>query len=49
MNWRIASMGLIFSLIETAYFGWNWNPKSGAEVIADGLAMGIVALSMVRI
>lgn len=45
MNARIFMLGLIFGLIETAYFGWNMTPQSDAEVICDGIAIGISALA----
>ena len=40
--WVIA---IAFGLFETAYFGWNWAPKSDAEVMADGIALVLLALA----
>ncbi|WP_370601129.1 hypothetical protein [Pseudomonas nitroreducens] len=45
MNVRIFLLGLFFGLIETAYFGWNMTPQSDAEMICDGIAIGISALA----
>lgn len=36
----------IYWLSETAYFGWNWSPQSSAEVVADGIAMILLALAI---
>lgn len=46
INWPVFLLGNVFGLIETAYFGWNMTPGSESEVIADGIAMLIVALSI---
>ena len=40
----IAVVAGIFAFAETAYFGYNWTPKSSAEWVCDsivGVAMGI--------
>jgi hypothetical protein len=41
-------MGQLFWLAETAYFGWNFAPKSDAEIVCDGLAILILALGINR-
>lgn len=33
--WALIFSGLIMTLIETAYFGWNFKPGSDIEMIAD--------------
>lgn len=47
MNISVLFMALAFSVIETAYFGWNLTPQSDAEMICDGIAGVIFALSFV--
>ena len=47
MSITIFLSAMLFGLAETAYFGWNWLPKSGAEVICDGITLVIFALSFV--
>ena len=33
-------------LTETAYFGWNATPQSSAELIADGVALLMLLVSL---
>jgi hypothetical protein len=47
-NWPVILMGQLFWLAETAYFGWNFAPKSDAEIVCDGLAILILALGINR-
>ncbi len=28
---------IVYGLVYNQYFGWNWSPKSEAEVICDGI------------
>jgi hypothetical protein len=42
--WIIA---IIFSFIETKYFGWNWTAQSDAEMICDGIALLLFGLAMI--
>lgn len=48
INWPVFIMGNVFGLIETAYFGWNVTPGSPEEVLADGIAILICAMSIER-
>lgn len=45
MNGPILFMAIVFWLGETSYFGWNWGPKSDAEMICDGIAFLLLALA----
>lgn len=36
---KIAIAGVILSIIETAYFGWNWQPVTEAERICDTIIL----------
>lgn len=47
VNWPIFAIAVLWGLLETAYFGWNWAPKSNAELIADGFTALLYALSFV--
>ena len=49
INWPVFVFGLLFSVLETAYFGWNLKPSSGEEMICDGIAFIIVAMSVKKI
>lgn len=40
-------LGSIWTIWENAYFGWNWTAHSDAEIICDGMAFAILALSYV--
>lgn len=42
MLWMIA---IIFGVASNAWFGWNWTPKSDAEVICDGIVLLLVAVA----
>jgi hypothetical protein len=35
----LIAVSIIFTLAETAYFGWNWVPESAKEWIADGIGV----------
>ena len=39
--------GFILSLIETAYFGFNWLPSCPAEIICDVLCGILVVIGIV--
>lgn len=39
VNWPIVSLGLLWWLMETSYFGWNDGPGSVAELFADGAVL----------
>lgn len=39
VNWPIVSLGLLWWLMETSYFGWNHDPSSIAELFADGAVL----------
>jgi len=47
VNLRIAFAAFAFGLIETAYFGWNVLPQSGAEVVCDGITALLSAMSVI--
>jgi len=42
MLWMLA---LIFGIVSNAWFGWNWMPKSDAEVICDGMGLLLLAVA----
>lgn len=42
--WDIA-LALIYGTWETAYFGWNLTPQSGAEMACDGIALLLIILA----
>lgn len=48
VNWLVFFLGQLFWLVETAHFGWNFTPKSDAEIVCDGIAVLITALSIKR-
>lgn len=37
-----------FGLFETAHFGWNWSPKSDAEILCDGITFILFSLAIQR-
>jgi len=43
VNWPIASLGVLWWAMETAYFGWNSGPASVAELYADGVTLAFYA------
>jgi len=49
MNIPIFLLSLLFWYSETKYFGWNALPQSPEEVICDGIAILIGALSLVKV
>jgi hypothetical protein len=46
LNLWLWLLALIFWWEQNQYFGWNWQPKSDAELIADGLTVLLFALSI---
>lgn len=47
MHRGIAFLALAWGISETAYFGWNWQPQSHAELACDGFAVLLMALAFV--
>ncbi|MDA3854229.1 MAG: hypothetical protein PF444_08320 [Bacteroidales bacterium] len=45
MNYSIFFIAIAFSLVETDYFGWNFMPRSDAEIICDGIVMIMLAMA----
>ena len=41
----LSVLALIFGVVSNAWFGWNWTPKSDAEVICDGIVLLLVAVA----
>lgn len=48
VNWSRFFVAMFFITAETNYFGWNFTPQSGAELICDGIGMLMVVLSFER-
>jgi len=42
----ICGLAIVFAVIETRFFGWNFAPASDAEVLADGMAVILLAMSV---
>jgi hypothetical protein len=42
MLWLFAAT---FAAVSNSYFGWNWVPKSEAELICDGIALLLAAIA----
>ena len=45
INKPIFAIGLFYSLITTCAFGWNLMPQSVGELLADGIACVLFAMS----
>lgn len=43
LNKPVAIIAGVWWLMETAYFGWNASPQSLAELVADGVALVLLA------
>jgi hypothetical protein len=48
MNLWIFLMGLVFWWMQNDYFGWNWKPKSEAELVCDGIVILVWALAVAK-
>jgi hypothetical protein len=46
INWKVWALALLYALIETAHFGWNLWPKSGEEMICDGIVFILMAVAL---
>ncbi len=49
MNWYIAIAWIVvveFFIKQNKYFGWNVNPQSDAELIADGIVLLLISLAV---
>ncbi len=44
----IVLIGILYGFTETAYFGWNFFPKSDAEMICDGIGILITVIGMTK-
>jgi hypothetical protein len=47
MNPIITALAIGFYIEQNRYFGWNFRPQSGAELIADGITVLLFALAVV--
>ena len=45
--WNLA-LAVGYAWLETAYFGWNLLPKSGAEMACDGIALLLLIVTSER-
>jgi hypothetical protein len=45
INMPIFGIALLYSWMETSAFGWNFFPSSTGEVLADGIACVLFAMS----
>lgn len=48
MNWYIAIAWLVvveFFIKQNKYFGWNLEPQSDAELMADGITLVLISLA----
>lgn len=43
----LSLLAMFYAISETWHYGWHWSWKSDAEVIADGIALLIMALAWV--
>ncbi len=46
VNWPILFIAFFYLTVETIYFGVNFIPVSSAEIIADGIGLFMIALSI---
>ena len=46
INYRILWLSFIFSFVETVHFGWDVTAESDAEEICDGIAIILLAMSI---
>lgn len=47
--WPVFLIACLFGILETAHFGWNLKPGSGEEMICDGIAFLILAMSVTKV
>ncbi|QNQ62478.1 hypothetical protein IB024_01595 [Brucella sp. 6810] len=48
MNWTIVFFTAAFWLHQNIYFGWNRQPQSHAELLADGIVYLLAALAVMK-
>ena len=48
VNWMILFVAVVTSIIQDQYFGWNFSPKSDAELISDCVIAVIYALAFLQ-
>ena len=48
MNLNIFIIAAVYAYWQNSYFGWNYFPKSDAEIISDGIAAILFALAFFR-
>lgn len=46
INIKILALSLIYWFGESTFFGWSLVPSSGDKLICDGIAMIIMAMSL---
>lgn len=47
LNWPALVISVAYFWLTNDYFGWNFDPKSPEEVIADGIGFLILALAFI--
>ena len=40
------AIALTFAVAQNSYFGWNWTPKSDAELVCDGINLMLWAMAI---
>lgn len=49
LSYCLVAASVWFGLSETAFFGWNFFPKSAEEVLADGIFLISVNISAIAV
>lgn len=49
VNWMVLFIGFVTGIGQNQYFGWNFTPKSDAELITDCIIMVIYALAFLPV
>ena len=45
---KIIFIALLFGLVSTCYFGWNWNAESHAERVCDCIFIAALCAGLYR-
>ena len=48
MNIYIFFVAVVFGLVETSYFGWNFFPSTDAELVCDGIFLLLLTQAFQR-
>jgi hypothetical protein len=45
-GWTVLAAGISYGIVETRFFGWNFQPKTSEELICDGISLILTCMAL---